>query len=42
MLLMTGRILLFSDDMAHGFFAPIIALYIAWDRRDFLLHPVAP
>jgi exosortase len=42
MLLMTGRTVLFGDDMAHGLFAPIVALYIAWERRDLLLKPAAP
>jgi exosortase len=42
MLLMTGRTVLFGDDMAHGLFAPIAALYIAWERRDLLLKPAAP
>lgn len=39
MLLMTGRTIIFSDDMAYGFFAPIVALYIVWDRRNALLAP---
>jgi Transmembrane exosortase (Exosortase_EpsH) len=42
MLLMTGRTILFGDDMAHGLFAPIVALYIAWDRRDVLAHSAPP
>ena len=39
MLLVTGRVLIFSDDMAYGFFAPIVALYIAWGQRDAILNP---
>jgi len=39
MLVMTGKTILFGDDMAHGFFAPIVGLYIAWRRRDLLLKP---
>lgn len=27
-----------DDDMGHGFFVPAIAGYIAWTRRDTLLH----
>ncbi len=32
-LVLTGKMLTFSEDMAHGFFAPIVAGYIAWQRR---------
>lgn len=39
MLLMTGHTILFGDDMAHGLFAPVVALYIAWERRHLLLKP---
>ena len=42
MILMTGQVILFGDDMAHGLFAPVVALYIAWERRDLLLKPGAP
>jgi exosortase len=42
MLLMTGRTILFGDDMAHGLFAPMVALYIAWERRDLFLKPARP
>lgn len=32
-----------DDDMGHGFFVPVIALYIAWLRRDQLLKArIAP
>jgi exosortase len=41
-LVMTGRTIILSDDMAYGFFAPIVALYIAWGKRDAVLHPAAP
>lgn len=27
----------YDDDMGHGFFVPIVALYIAWQRREELL-----
>ena len=26
-----------DDDVSHGFFVPIVAGYIAWQRRDKLL-----
>jgi exosortase len=39
MLLQTGRTIIFSDDMAYGFFAPIVAAYIAWNNRAALLQP---
>ena len=42
MLLMTGRTIIFSDDMAYGFFAPVVAVYIAWDQRANLISPSAP
>jgi exosortase len=42
MLVMTGRTVILSDDMAYGFFAPIVALYVAWNNRAALLHPGAP
>src|SRR5947209_8365103 len=40
MLLQTGRTVIFSDDMAYGFFAPVVALFVAWDRRRALLRPL--
>ncbi|MEO8662468.1 MAG: exosortase [Bryobacteraceae bacterium] len=27
-----------DEDMGHGFFVPVIAGYIAWQRKDLLLH----
>jgi len=30
----TADFLIFSEDMAHGFFAPIVAAYIAWTKKD--------
>jgi len=39
MLWMTGKIIVTSDDMAHGFFAPLVALYIVWDKRRMLFQP---
>jgi exosortase len=42
MLAMTGRTIVLSDDMAYGFFAPIVALYVAWNARDALLRPARP
>jgi len=26
-----------DDDMSHGFFVPLAALYVAWERRHQLL-----
>jgi exosortase len=40
MLKMTGVILVSSDDMAHGFFAPIVAGFLFWQFRDSILRPV--
>jgi exosortase len=42
MLAMTGRTVIFSDDMAYGLFAPIVAVYIVWDKRTALFRAVAP
>jgi exosortase len=42
MLLMTGTTIIFSDDMAYGFFAPIVAIYVAWNKRSALLNSQAP
>jgi exosortase len=39
MLVMTGRVILYGDDMAHGLFAPLVALYIVWEKRNLLVHP---
>lgn len=39
MLRTTAQFILFSEDMAHGIFAPLVALYLAWERRQFLLRP---
>jgi exosortase len=39
MLLMTGRVIVYGDDMAHGLFAPPIALYIVWEKRKSLFQP---
>lgn len=36
MLTFTGRVLSESEDMAHGFFAPIVAVAIVWQKRDRL------
>lgn len=38
----TGKLLAFNEDMAHGFFAPIVAAFIAWERRQALLSSVSP
>lgn len=32
-LVLTAKMLTFSEDMAHGFFAPIVAGYLVWQRR---------
>ena len=42
MLLQTGRTIALSDDMAYGFFAPIVAAYVTWSKRAFLVRPEAP
>ena len=39
MLRITAEFILFGEDMAHGVFAPLVALYLAWERRDALLNP---
>jgi exosortase len=39
MMIQTGKLIVSSDDMAQGFFAPIIAAYIAWNQRDVLTKP---
>lgn len=39
MLWNTAKWIVLSDDMAYGFFAPVIALYIAWQSRDAVLRP---
>jgi exosortase len=31
-----------DQDMGHGFLVPVIAAYIAWQRRDILFVPAAP
>jgi len=42
-LLQTADFLVFSEDMAHGFFAPIVAGYIAWSKRDIVFaNPSKP
>jgi exosortase len=35
----TAQFILFGEDMAHGVFAPLVALCLAWQRRDAMLHP---
>jgi exosortase len=42
MLIMSARTIVYGDDMAQGLFAPIVALYLAWERREVLLRPSAP
>jgi len=37
----TANTILVSEDMAHGLFAPVVALIVVWSRREFLLSPVA-
>jgi exosortase len=31
-----------DQDMGHGFFVPVVAAYIAWQRRDILFVPATP
>ncbi|MCU1260515.1 MAG: eight transrane protein EpsH [Bryobacterales bacterium] len=39
----TLQVLLSSDDMAHGLFAPLLAAYIVWQKRAAILaDPAAP
>src|SRR5258708_5540670 len=35
----TAQIIWESEEMAHGLFAPLVALYLFWNQRDALLHP---
>jgi exosortase len=42
MLLMTGKTIALSDDMAYGLFAPIVAIYIVWSDRAALIRRLAP
>jgi exosortase len=42
MLLMTGQVIVFGDEMAHGFFAPIVAAYVFWGKHEAVLRPTAP
>ncbi len=42
MLSMTAHVVAFSDDMAYGLFAPLVAVYVAWNNRSALLEPLAP
>jgi exosortase len=41
MLRTTAQFILFSDDMAHGFVAPLVAMGLVWSQRDALLRPTA-
>ncbi len=41
-IMMTSRVLVFSEDMAHGLFAPIVAAYITWLKRGKLLQGTQP
>ena len=38
----TAELLAFSDDMAHGFFAPIVAAVVAWEKRKSAFRDSAP
>jgi exosortase len=42
MLLMTGKTVVLSDDMAYGLFAPFVAAYVAWMNRGALIDRLAP
>ena len=37
----TTELLVFSDDMAHGFFAPIVAMYVVWYKRSVAFSAAA-
>jgi len=39
MLRITAEFIWFGEDMAHGLFAPMVALYLVWHDRDALLRP---
>jgi len=39
MMVQTGKLIVSSDDMAQGFFAPLLAAYIAWNDRSVLTRP---
>lgn len=41
MLRMTGVLLVSSEDMAHGLFAPLVSLYLVWELREQILRPSA-
>ncbi len=41
MLSMTGVILVSSEDMAHGLFAPFVSLYLVWECREEILRPAS-
>lgn len=41
MLIATGRIIIADEDMAYGFFAPPVALYLVWRQRSLLLEPTS-
>jgi exosortase len=41
MMIQTGRLVISSDDMAQGFFAPLVAAYIAWNDRQVLTKPTS-
>ncbi len=41
MMIQTGKLIVSSDDMAQGFFAPILAAYIAWNDRSVLTRPAS-
>src|SRR6266404_4756175 len=39
MLRVTAQFIWQSEEMAHGLFAPLVALYLVWNQRDALLRP---
>lgn len=41
MLRVTGEFIWFSEDMAHGLFAPVVMLYLVWQDRGALLRPAS-
>jgi exosortase len=41
MLAMTAKVIALGDDMAYGFFAPLVAAFVVWNDRSYLVRPEA-